>query len=82
MIGYLPSEKMPDLYGGDTESAAWEESKPVLVLLRWGTTAVARCEVWDDEEQVSEWYLCNNDHWKLSNDDVVLWAPIPEWRKI
>lgn len=76
---YLPCEKMPNLYGINTQSGAWEESEPVLVLLSWGTTAIARCEVWDDEEQVSEWYLCNSDHLKIENKDVIQWAPIPKW---
>lgn len=81
MNGYLQSEKMPDLHG-NTESGAWEESEPVLVLLSGGKTTIGRGEVWDEEEQISEWYLCNSDHMKLSNDDVLLWAPLPEWRKI
>ena len=79
IIGHKPSEKMPDLYGGDTVSAAWEESKPCLVLLRWGSTAIARCEMWDDEEQVTDWYMCNHDHYKLAPEDVVVWAYLPEW---
>lgn len=79
MKGFKPCEKMPDLYGGDTESAAWEESKKCLVLTRWGSTVIARCEMWDEEEQTTKWYMCNSDHHRLSHDDVVLWAYLPEW---
>lgn len=81
IIGHKPSEKMPALHCGDTVSAAWEESKPCLVLLRCGQTAIARSEMWDDDEQVTDWYLCNSDHLKISHQDVVLWAYLPEWDK-
>lgn len=77
--GFKPSEKMPNLYGGDTESAAWEESKPCLVLTSWGSTVIARCEVWCDDEQVSEWYLIGCDHQHLKHENVIEWAYLPEW---
>lgn len=79
IIGHKPVDKMPDLYGGDTVSAAWEESKPCLVLLRWGQTAIAQCQMWDSIDQVIDWYLCDRDNWKLNPEDVVLWAYLPEW---
>lgn len=81
IIGHKPVDKMPDLYGGDTVSAAWEESKPCLVLLRWGQTAIARSEMWDADEQVTEWYLCDSNHMRLNDGDVILWAYLPEWDK-